>query len=93
MKTIDLYQAVDEMRRITSAGGSFSMKFRKWNRQTADGGDLAYIKEARLRPKARDSEVKNASYKLFFRDMETGRDLVCWACFLVEFNGMQPILV
>ena len=93
MKTIDLYQAVSEMRRITAEGGTFSMKFRKWNRQTADGGDLAYIKEARLRPKAHDYEVKNAGYKLFFKDMETGRDLVCWECLLVEFNGMRTILV
>lgn len=92
-KTIDLYQAVAEMKAISTAGGTFSMKFRKWNRQTADGGDLAHITAARLRPKAHDYEVKNASYKLFFKDMETGRDMVCWECLLVEFNGMKTILV
>ena len=92
-KTIDLYQAVAEMKAISVTGGTFSMKFRKWNRQTNDGGDLAYIKAARVRPKPSDREVKNASYKLFFRDMETGRDLVCWECLLVEFNGMKTILV
>lgn len=81
------------MKQITAAGGSFSMKFRKWNRNTADGGDLAVINEARLRPKPSDKEVTMASYKLFFRDMETGRDMNCWECLLMEFNGKKTILV
>jgi len=92
-KTIDLYQAVAEMKAISVAGGTFSMKFRKWNRQTNDGGDLAYIKAARVRPKPSDRTVSNASYKVFFLDVETGRELNCWECLIVEFNGMKTILV
>ncbi len=92
-KTIDLYEAVREMRRITAAGGTFSMKFRKWNRSTSNGGDLVHIKNARLRPKTGDRKIANASYKLFFRDDETGRDLNCWECLLVEFNGKKTILI
>ena len=39
-QTIDLFQAIEEMKRISLAGGTFSIKFRKWNRQTRNGGDL-----------------------------------------------------
>ncbi len=92
-KKIDLYKAVAEMKRITAEGGTFSLKFRKWNRRTKKGGDIAYIREAKLRPKPSDKTVQNASFKIFFSDIETGRELNCWECLLVEFNGMKTILV
>ena len=34
MEKINLYVAVEQMKRITISGGTFSIKFRKWNRQT-----------------------------------------------------------
>lgn len=89
---IDLYAAVREMRRISSAGGTFSFKFRKWNRDTNSGGDLVTVNAARLRPKATDESVANASHKLFFTDTETGRALNCWQPLIVEFEGAQTVL-
>ena len=32
MEKINLYVAVEQMKRITISGGTFSIKFRKWNR-------------------------------------------------------------
>ena len=64
-QTIDLFQAIEEMKRISLAGGTFSIKFRKWNRQTRNGGDLVRINAARVRPKASDEEISGSSYKLF----------------------------
>ena len=43
MEKINLYVAVEQMKRITISGGTFSIKFRKWNRQTRDGGDTKYV--------------------------------------------------
>lgn len=37
------YVAVEQMKRITISGGTFSIKFRKWNRQTRDGGDMVIL--------------------------------------------------
>ena len=31
MEKINLYVAVEQMKRITISGGTFSIKFRKWN--------------------------------------------------------------
>ena len=53
MEKINLYVAVEQMKRITISGGTFSIKFRKWNRQTRDGGDMVILTAARLRKKRR----------------------------------------
>lgn len=92
MAKIELYSAIEEMKRISKSGGTFSMKFRKWNRRTASGGDLAVINKARVRPKASDEEISHSSYKLFFTDVETGRALNCWQPLIMEFNGKETVL-
>ena len=91
-KQIDLYLAIDEMKRISAAGGTFSLRFRKWNRETRRGGDMAHIAHARIRPKASDEKVAHASYKIFFTDIDTGRALNCWQCLVMEFNGQRTVL-
>lgn len=90
--TIDLYEAVEEMKKISLAGGTFQFKFRKWNRQTNNGGDLVNIQNARIRPKASDEKIANSSYKLYFVDADTGAAMVCWQPLIMEFNGMRTVL-
>lgn len=92
MDTIDLYTAIEQMKRISDAEGTFSMKFRKHNRKTSEGGDLVTVKAARLRKKTSDEEIKNSSYKLFFTDTETGLAANCWQILIMEFNGMKTIV-
>lgn len=92
MATIDLYQAVSEMRRVSVAGGTFSIRFRKWDRQRRRGGDQAYIARARTRPAPADESVENASMKLYLTDTDTGRALNCWQCLVMEYNGQKTIL-
>lgn len=90
--TIDVYRAIDEMKDISREGGTFSFKFRKWNRATCRGGDLVKVNKARLRPKTSDEEIAYSSYKLFFTDTETGLARVCWQMLIVEFNGRRTVL-
>lgn len=85
---INLYVAVEQMKRITIPG-YLSIKFRKWNRQTRDGGDMVILTAARLRKKATDESIENSSYKLFLTDTTTGRPLNCWECLVMEFNGKR----
>lgn len=77
------------MKAISVAGGTFSMKFRKWNRITHDGGDLAVVPHARIRQKTSDEKIAHASHKVFFTDTDTGRARNCWQCLIVEFNGRK----
>ena len=89
---IDLFDAIGRMREISREGGTFSIKFRKWNRDTRNGGQLVNIKAARIRPKASDEKIANASHKLFFTDTETGRPMNCWQPLIMEFNGLRTVL-
>lgn len=89
---IDLYDAIEQMKRISLAGGVFSFKFRKWNRATRAGGDVVMVNAARIRPKASDEKIEHSSYKLFFTDTETGLARVCWQPLIIEFNGHRTVL-
>lgn len=91
-ETIDLYDAIERMKSISLCGGTFSMKFRKWNRATRSGGDLVTVHAARIRPKASDEKIEHSSYKLFYTDTETGQARVCWQPLIMEFNGLRTIL-
>lgn len=90
MEEIDLYEAIARMRAMSKAGREFRFKFRKYNRATRAGGESVTINAAVLRPAARDEDVANASYKLFFVDRESGRDLNCWQMLVTEFEG-RPV--
>ena len=92
MEKINLYRAIDEMKRISADGGTFAIRFRKWNRDTRRGGDMASIAHARVRPKASDEQISAASHKLFFTDTDTGRAMNCWQCLIMEFNGLRTVL-
>jgi hypothetical protein len=91
-RPINLYEAIDEMRRISRAGGTFQMKFRKWDRQRRKGGDIANVAAARVRPKATDEKVAHSSHKLYFTDTDSGLARVCWQPLIMEFNGRPTIL-
>lgn len=86
-RPMDVYAAIKEMREISEKGGTFSLKHRKWDRQRGKGGDLAHVSEARLRPAAKEEQIENSDFKLFYTDTQTGMAKVCWQMLLVEFNG------
>ena len=93
MGQINLYTAVEEMKAVSKAEGTFSIKFRKYNRQKQSGGDLVFLKAARLRSKASDEKIENARHKLFLVDTETGNALNCRQILVVEFNGQKTVLI
>ena len=88
-KTVNIYEAVERMREVSQGGGTFALKFRKWDRQRHKGGDVVSLQLARLRKKASDEKIENSSHKVFITDTTTGRALVCWMCLIVEFNGRR----
>lgn len=91
-ETIDLYAAVEQMRAISAAGGTFELTHRKWDRDRRTGGDIVTVPCARLRPKARDEDVANAGHKLFYTDTDTGRARNCWQCLIMGFNGKKVVI-
>ena len=88
-ETVNIYEVVERMREISQGGGTFALKFRKWDRQRKRGGDVVSLQLARLRRKASDERIENSSHKVFITDTATGRAIVCWMCLIVEFNGRR----
>lgn len=86
---LNIYEAVERMREVSQGGGTFALKFRKWDRRRHKGGDVVTLKLARLRRKASDEHIKHSSHKVFLTDTATGRAIVCWMCLIVEFNGRR----
>ena len=64
---IDLYDAIEQMKRISLAGGTFSLTFRKWNRQTRNGGYVVKVNAARIRPKTKDDKIQTQVINYFHR--------------------------
>ena len=89
---IQLYKAIQAMKDLSDRGDTFSIAFRKYNRQTRRGGALVRLDAVRCRPKAADEDVENSSHKLYLTDTTTGRALVCWQILVTEFNGQQTVL-
>lgn len=71
IQRINVYTAIEQMKRLSQEGETFSLSFRKYDRQRHSGGDTVRLNHARLRPKASDEEIENASYKLFLVDTDT----------------------
>ena len=88
-QTINLYTAIERMKQISVDGDTFSISFRKYDRQRRTGGDSVRLKHARLRKNTSDAEIENSSYKLFLTDTETGKALNCWQILITEFNGIK----
>lgn len=86
---LNIYEAVERMREISAGGGTFALKFRKWDRSRHQGGDVVVLKAARLRRKASDERIAHSSHKVFLTDTATGRAIVCWMCLVVELNGRR----
>ena len=57
IQRINVYTAIEQMKRLSQEGETFSLSFRKYDRQRHSGGDTVRLNHARLRPKASDEEI------------------------------------
>jgi len=89
---INIFRAVRLARATKDTDGEFSIKFRKWNREKGQGGDLCHIQRARCRPAPKKDDLVNAEAKLYFIDLDRMLPMVCWQCLIVEYNGMGCVL-
>jgi len=90
--TITLYEAIAMMRKITAESGFFSFTFATYNRNTGRTQGLTSVKRAKLRPAAKEDDIRNSDYKLFYWDDYYQEPRVCWQPLLMYFNGTKIIL-
>lgn len=90
--TISLFEAITQMRLLTKKGQSFSFAHSTLNTETKKSECIRVVRKAKLRAAARQDDLKNADYKLFYYDMQINEPRVCWQCLLMYFNNKRIIL-
>ncbi len=92
MDTIDLFEAIRQMRMLTQQGKTFSFIHVAFNRDTRSTEGIRQVRRARLRPAAKGDDVSNAHYKLFYYEEDTQMPRNCWQMLILAFNGIKVVL-
>ena len=91
-QTIDLYEAIRQMRKRSQEGKSFSFVHSTFNRETDTCNGIRYVKSAHLRPAAKGDDLASADLKLFYFDEDLQAPRVCWQMLIMFFDDKQVTL-
>lgn len=84
---MDIYEAINEMRRCSERGESFSFAFMSYSYERRKSDGVVKIERARLRKQSRKENNRFADYMLNFTNLDTMDNGMCWQPLLLEFNG------
>lgn len=90
--TIDLYEAIRQMKLFTSRGEQFSFTHATYNRDSDTSDGIRHVARAILRPAAKGDDLAQADYKLFYMDEVIGKPRNCWQMLIMEFNNKKVVL-
>lgn len=87
--SIDIWDAIREMRALTGKGKTFSMVFMSYDkgRKMSKGAEI--ITRAKLRPGTNKEQNRNADYMLNFLDVDKNLPRQMYQICLMEFNGKR----
>jgi hypothetical protein len=91
-ETIDLYEAIRQMRKYSQEGKSFSFTHSTLNRETDTCNGIRYVQRAQLRPSAKGDDLVNADFKIFYFDEHLQEPRVCWQMLIMFFEDKKVIL-
>jgi hypothetical protein len=91
-ETIDLYEAIRQMRKLSSEDASFSFVHSTLNRDTDTCNGIRHVRFAHLRPAAKGDDVVNADDKIFYFDEDLKEPRICWLILIMYFNGRKITL-
>ena len=91
-ETITLYDAIKEMRKLSSQERSFSFSHSTWNQDTQECNGIRHVNKAILRPAGRNDEIRDADLKLFYKDLDNNEKRNCWQPLIMFFNDKRCIL-
>lgn len=91
-ETIDLYEAIRQMRKYSQEGKSFSFTHSTLNRETDTCNGIRYVQRAHLRPSAKSDDLVNADFKIFYFDEQLQEPRVCWQMLIMFFEDKKVIL-
>ncbi len=90
VETITVYKAIEEMRKLSRQGKSFSLVHATYDRtRKVDCKGLTYVRNAILRRAAKDEQVVDSKFKLYYFDRDIEEHRVCWQPLIMFFNEMK----
>jgi hypothetical protein len=92
IQEIQLYQAIKEMRQKTDKGEFFSFTYASCNKDARTSEGLKVVRCAKCRPAAKNEDVKNSDFKLFYFDEDSQKPRNCWQHLIMFYNGQKIIL-
>jgi len=91
-ETIDLYEAIRQMRKLSSEDKSFSFIHSTLNRETDTCNGIRHVRTAHLRPAAKGDDLVNADLKIFYFDEDIKEPRVCWQVLIMFFEDKKITL-
>lgn len=89
---MEVYEAINKMRAISSRGGSFSFAFMSYSYERKKSDGVIKIEHARLRKQSSKEVNRFSDFMLNFIDLDTMEYGMCWQPLLLEFDGHELIL-
>ena len=77
------------MKAKTARGETFSLSYFTYDRSRMKAKGIRHSSQAKLRPQAKDDQVKDAKHKLFFYDYDDELPKVCWLPLLAYVDNLK----
>lgn len=86
---MNIFEAIEEMRRRTEMRESFSFLFMSYSYERRKSEGVVRIEHARLRGQSRKEYNRFSDYMLNFINLDTMEYGMCWQPLLLEFDGIE----
>lgn len=83
---MNVYQAIEEMRRLSARGGSFSFSHMSYSIARRSSRGIVAVRRARLCRRTTKSRNRYSEYMLDYIDLDTGERATFWQPLLLTFN-------
>jgi len=90
--TVNLYEAIHEMRRLTRKGVPFSFTYMSYNETKGTSEGIVHVRSAKLRKRESREFNRNAEDQEAYLNLDTNEPRRFWHPLLMEFNGEKVSL-
>lgn len=90
---MNVYEAIEKMRKLSAAGESFSFTFMSYNSSAGKSDGVVEVRHGMLRTRQSADYNKNAEYMESYIDLDTGEYRQFWQPLLMTFEGEKTILI
>jgi len=91
-RSINIYDAISQMRKLSRAGETFSIAFMSCDTSREKSSGMVELVKAKLRAPAVDDAYKNAQYIINYLNVETNIPGQFYQILLMYYNGMRITL-